>query len=220
MSRTDKDRPYRLREYDDGYIDHDHRSGECRVESREQALMPTWRHMTRHYRNCKKYEIVAKPCRGAVLSDIIVGRWGAGYKRGACGHACRSLETKRMHVSDPTTYWLERVRFFNRYGNDRVRFFCAEGVHDERVYHADWPCVCDDTPPGSTCDYRLSRADGGGYCIGGVPTWYCRETYHRPQRREMRDVLNSARRDYNANGDTDIEPVNRQARNSAHWSWW
>ena len=65
-----------------------------------------------------------------------------------------------------------------------------------------------------------SRAYGGGYCAGGVPTWYCRETYHRPQRREMRDVLNDARRDYNANGETDIEPINRQARNEAHWSWW
>jgi hypothetical protein len=53
MSRTDKDRPYvvRLRDDTDGsFIDHDHRNGECIVES-ESAR---WLELRRRRHNCNK----------------------------------------------------------------------------------------------------------------------------------------------------------------------
>lgn len=225
MSRTDKDLPYRIREYEDGYVDHDHRGGECRVESREQALTPTWRRYHQHYRVCQKYEVVPDPCKGALLVTARSAErtsWGAirHYRKDTCSAALEEL----VFLWETYNTWLPAEdekstrRKFARYAAGK-RHFC-DREHTRRVYHPEWPCTCDDTPPAATCDYRLSRADGGGYCQGGVPTWYCRETYHRPQRREARDVLNAARRDYNANGDTEIEPVNRQARNEARWAWW
>jgi hypothetical protein len=48
-----------------------------------------------------------------------------------------------------------------------------------------------------------------------------REGYFVPERRHVRDTLRNAVKDYNANGDTDIEPINRQTRRSM-WNggWW
>lgn len=228
MSRTDKDRPYRVRAYFEGGVNHHHNGGECRVETRDQALTPTWRRGHHHYRTCKKYEAVEVPCTGALLVDARGPRtpWGSirCYRKDTCTAALEGLAAlwERYNAGDSCSdaEYNEKMlrRFFARYTYGK-RYYC-DRPHIRNVFHSDWPCVCDNEPRPATCDYTLSRADGGGYCSGGVPTWYCRETYHRPQRREMRDVLNDARRDYNANGDTEIEPVNRQARNEAHWSWW
>lgn len=45
--------------------------------------------------------------------------------------------------------------------------------------------------------------------------------YYSPERAHVRDVLRDAVRDFNAYGETDVEPVGRQHRH-AHWGsgWW
>ena len=50
-----------------------------------------------------------------------------------------------------------------------------------------------------------------------VPKWYVDHVYHNPLRRDARDVLREAAKEWNATGDTDLEPVNRQGRGSAQW---
>ena len=52
-----------------------------------------------------------------------------------------------------------------------------------------------------------------------VPKWYVDHRYHNPMRRDARDTLRNALKDYNANGDTDIEATSRQGRSSAQWDW-
>jgi hypothetical protein len=59
-----------------------------------------------------------------------------------------------------------------------------------------------------------------GWPPHGTPRWFVRARYHCPQRREARDVLRAAAADWRANGDTDLEPVPRQGRHSAHWDFW
>lgn len=51
------------------------------------------------------------------------------------------------------------------------------------------------------------------------PRWYVLHRYHNPQRVHKRDTLREALKDYNANGNTEIETVDRQGRNSAQWDW-
>jgi hypothetical protein len=44
--------------------------------------------------------------------------------------------------------------------------------------------------------------------------------YYGPERARVRDTLRAARRDYNAHGDTDIEPFPRQHRHGLLYDWW
>lgn len=89
MSRTDKDRPYRVRVRDevDGYeIHHDHRSGVCRTPSVKDESTPApkfWRHRVR----CSKYERFEYRCTEdqPLFSCWTYSAW-LGAVRECCGH--------------------------------------------------------------------------------------------------------------------------------------
>ena len=101
---------------------------------------------------------------------------------------------------------------------DRPYRIRARDIGTEYHRHADWrgnPLECDMGTLGrSNCGWTLP------YTFGGVPSWYVTMVYHRPDRRQERDACENARRDWNANRDTDIEPLPQQGRNSARWLWW
>lgn len=93
-------------------------------------------------------------------------------------------------------------------------------------YRHAYDAVCDiDDFNGERRDWRSHHC---GYSLpwhearyrSSPPAWYRRAVYHAPERTNARDVLRAATKDWNANGDTDIEPVSRQTRNSAAWLWW
>jgi len=65
-----------------------------------------------------------------------------------------------------------------------------------------------------TCDYVLPHNEYGD----SVPKWYVDYIYHNPSRRDARDSLRAASKDWNANGDTDIEPKIYPDNNAA-WLW-
>lgn len=48
--------------------------------------------------------------------------------------------------------------------------------------------------------------------------WHRKLNYFSPERAAIRDELRDAVKDYNTNGQTDVEPNNRQARNSSHFA--
>lgn len=52
------------------------------------------------------------------------------------------------------------------------------------------------------------------------PGWYTHHRWWNPQRVLERDVLLDAKKDWNSNGDTDIEVENCNPHNSAQHSWW
>lgn len=90
------------------------------------------------------------------------------------------------------------------------------------------------------CDieaFDSTRSDGGryrfrdgrcGYSLPfhearwhtAPPKWYRDHVYHNPERVRTRDTLLAAKKDWNANGDTEIEVEERQGRHSATWLWW
>lgn len=108
---------------------------------------------------------------------------------------------------------------------DRPYYIRARDIGEEFHRHADWrgnPLECDlyDDHRNDRWQRRNNCGWTLPYCFGGVPSAYVSLVYHWPQRRQERDACRDAMRDWNANGDTDIEPEPRQARNSARWMWW
>lgn len=55
---------------------------------------------------------------------------------------------------------------------------------------------------------------------GSPPRWFNRHVWYGPQRRQERTILGEAKKDYNANGDTDIEMANVNHRHNGYWLWW
>lgn len=203
MSRTDKTVPYRVREYRDGSIDHDHITGRCVEESREQALehrISSWR---RYAHDCPRRTRIEYECPGyCPIED--------GPRSGGCYSArWRHKVVAAMNEPDHdglVPYWhVERWR--------RRRVFC-ERPHV--VVRNDRSIPCDDCDSRPTCEYNLDWSYSR--IVGSAPRDY-RKDFHRANRRNERDVLNDARRDYNANGDTDLEPVDKYHRHCANWYW-
>lgn len=54
----------------------------------------------------------------------------------------------------------------------------------------------------------------------GVPTWFVRAYFTRPDRRRVRDECDSARQEYNATGEVDTIPSVNQHRHQARRDWW
>lgn len=91
--------------------------------------------------------------------------------------------------------------------------------------HTDYSAecaVCDSRPPIPTCDRRIP----GSYwwrvtkLYGDhVPGDIC-NLHERGKRREKRDVLRAAAKDYNTHGETDIEPAPAWHRHAAAWYYW
>lgn len=52
------------------------------------------------------------------------------------------------------------------------------------------------------------------------PKWFHDHQYFNRVRRDARDVLRAAAKEYRGAGDTDLEPVPEQARGQAIWYWW
>lgn len=200
MSRTDKDLPYRIREYREGAIDHDHTTGRCVEETREHALehrISAWR---RYDHDCPRRERIETPCAGYCAAD---------NTRSYCWSARHIYDSRRRLIELTPNAWtaeyLERLRL--------RRIFC-DRPHVHHMYHRSIPCdVCDARP---TCEYNLDWSYAR--IAGSAPREYRRD-FHRTHRRNERDVLNDARRDYNANGETELEPVDKYQRHCANWYW-
>lgn len=199
MSRTDKDRPLWVQNAEHGLIDHDHRTGECIISDDQRDKWNSWRN---HWRRCNKRVIVEYNCTKDD-PNFTAYSWRTRSRRQTCWTWVCECDIDEPHE------WM-----FHCDNPGRVQ--CAG--HTRVEYDDSIPCVCDDRPPLATCtpDWVYGRA----YVTGGVPTWFVRQDYHRPERARERKLRDLAR-EYNTYGDIeDDDFVNRQARNSCRWTWW
>lgn len=203
MSRTDKTVPYRVREYRDGSIDHDHTTGRCVEESREQALEAHHSSWKRYDHDCPRRTRYEYECPGYCPAE---DGPGAGW----CW-AARERHKTLMKTNEPWDSIVQPAWHVERWRRRRV--FCVR-PHTVTRYNRGTPCAdCDARP---TCEYDLDWSYRR--IVGSAPHDY-RQLFHRANRRNERDSLHSARRDWNANGDTDIEVVDRYHRHCANWYW-
>lgn len=209
MSHTDKDRPYNVRAFFEGELDHDHTSGVCRPETLITKTSPARRY-GRH--NCGKLEVIEFDCPGFIAKE----RYRYDYS--ACSTIRREfLELERQvdfyeWRSDTRRLLLAQLRCYSK------RRFCGR-THTRVVHHRDWPCnICDALP---TCHYYLGWKDKP---YRHVPAWYINHNFRRPERRRVRDQLDSVRRYYNADPDYRIFDENvveeNQHRHAAGWYWY
>lgn len=215
MSRTDKDRPWWVTNFQDGpeLYNHDHTTGECIEESLEYAK---WSQTRSLHRNCKKYLTWTEYCTKAeAYAGYKKNRWPIYGERNygkcwvtSCDHRPYDWTTRQHHPTSTCP--------------DAYRRQCAG--HREYRWDYSIPCVCDDYPPKPTCD-RIAVDDRNGtrrwrYTWGGVPSEFVRTYYHKPERARERKLRDYAR-EYNTYGDIeDGDFDNRQARNSARWLYW
>lgn len=224
MSRTDKDRPHWVATIQDGNgaIDHDHRNGVCVEETLENAKRRNGSHYAygRHH-NCNKSVRIEFGCHVSKATGRRVVAWDNP-------DAEDFRYIRDMYRNQPPCWsricdcnhgmydYLERMYCDSKYNTKCFGHYAI--VRDNSV-----PCTCDDYPEVPTCELTAPDNSRGGwrrYTWGGVPTWYCREVYHRPERARERK-LNDMAREYNTYGDIeDDDFVNRQARNEARWMWW
>jgi hypothetical protein len=201
MSRTDKDRPYRIRILDEPTIHHDHTRGECRVGDRYAR----YQRNRNHYRTCAKRVVVHYTC---AKDDPERPRYAQRLNKPVCWSsvcACPIPDAWRAEPHDCT---------------NRVRTQCLGHTRIER--DPEIPCVCDDFPEPETC-YYVSPPDrrfdmfGGG----GVPRDFVNATWHGPERRRERDDLRAAAHLYNADpSDPALEDLDfpcPQARNRSRY---
>lgn len=206
MSNTDKDRPYWVRVRDFGIIKHDHRHGECVIESRD-SRGTSWREFNgSHRRHCAKRSVVIEHCTKAepFVSHRYAWRYGYDWNVQTCWTwvcTCPIPETWRTEPHGCTS---------------RERVGCVG--HRRTLWDNSTPCVCDDVVR-ETCTF--TEPDSWRYsCFGGggVPSEYVAAVYHRPERQRERRVLRDALRSFNAGEDLeDFDFVNRQGRSSARW---
>lgn len=224
MSRTDKDRPFWVRSYQDGgQIEHDHRSGVCIEEDLEYAQWSNgnWRGYNHKYAKCNKHFKVETLCHPQIVNGKRVikyddDRFNDGRrlyvrnnsKRGCWHWICDN------HTHDERDY-MERL-----YCTDKVYVKC-DG-HWAWFYDKTHPCVCDTWPERPTCTIEWVDNTGGRrwYFYGGIPSAFVSTYYHRPERARERK-LDDMRREYNGYGDIEDDDFeNRQARSSAQWMYW
>jgi hypothetical protein len=227
MSRTDKDRPWWVQNFQDGpeLYDHDHHNGECIEETLEYAQ---WA-QSRPYRhkNCNKRVRVDFTCRPAKVNgkrsivfsvEVPESRYsyypyGYSYANVNRKKICWDLTCDCGHPADDYTgRWNCELKY-------RTECFGHYYIYFDR----DIPCTCDTWPERPTCSRTRAEGTKGGYrryTWGGVPSDFVRAYYHRPERareRQLKDYVN----EYNTYGeleDGDFE--NRQARNSCRWIYW
>lgn len=219
MSRTDKDRPWWVKTWqDDRYIEHDHRFGECIEETLDYVKWNgggRWSHARGHYRKCNKR--VERHFYCTKKDPYTYSSYWYFTFAGTRYRIAQECWTERCRCDVP------RGRRHSKWVDNRDcptwgRVQC-EG-HTE-VYRDDSiPCICDDWPERPTCNVWTRDRSQRRYMYGGVPTWFVRVVYHRPERaRERR--LNDMAREYNTYGDIeDDDFINRQGRNQARWEWW
>lgn len=159
-----------------------------------------------------------------IISDDQRERWNSWRHHWA--HCKKRVVVEYFCTKEePNKNWRTQTCWTYQYENPEAPFGyrnlrwvgCAGHTRTE----TDWSirCVCDDRPPAPTC--FPSWKAGKYYTHGGVPTWFVREVYHRPQRAKTKSKLNKMAREYNENYDIeDYDIENRQGRNSARWLWW
>lgn len=190
MSKTDKDRPFWVQNLEHGQIDHNHTTGVCIISDDQRERWSAWG----HHRGikCKKRLEKTWYC----TKDKPYSTW------------------KAQHCW--TWTWTDPDAPIGYKGP--LRWVKCTGPHKKWEWDDSIPCSCDDRPPSPTCfpSWKVGRH----YYHGGVPTWFVREVYHRPERARVRQLRQMAR-EYNYYGDLeDGDFVNRQGRNSARWEWW
>jgi len=205
MSRTDKDVPYRIKRYRGGQIKHNHLTGECREESRDHALKEG-RFITgrNHWRKCKKRERVETVCPG----------------RYECYHA-RRLYTNLIELHTPYAIAHEYDRrLLARARNTRPENFLCREVHYTTIVHDEIACsFCDIPREDPTCEYEFQHNFWWSWYNQAAPREY-RNQMQRDNRRKVKAATDDARRDYNENGDTDVDPRDKYAPRSASWYYW
>lgn len=205
MSHTDAHRPGWLQYFDDAVpvrVAHDHRDGRCVEETLEYARWQRTRPHRHYWRNCAKYEAIVEECPHVKKLHRVY--------ESPCDRIARHW---RMWVAANPTI------------NERLDypFIFPKHEHTSHVKHDNWPCSCDNDPERPTC-YRRYACGYFYYAskvYGDHPNHEDRRLYyHGPERRRTRDSLRDAARDWNANGDTDVEPDTRQHRHSVAWLLW
>lgn len=165
VSRTDKDRPYRIKCLDetlDREEQHDHR--------------PTYMTCITHTEPSERYARVESDDGSYRGFQLVPYDKPVGFKV-AVHHPCD------IEQNSPSNHWRWRQAW--------------------------------QTP---RCEYSLPFHEARWH--KAVPGWYRAHRYHNPMRRETRDVLRNAARDYNTYGETDIITDDRQGRHSCHYDWW
>ena len=164
MSRTDKDRPYRIRSVDETYglVEyHDHREVHVRCITGEHEVT----------------EIRRSPWNDSGLIE---------YTR-----------TERTH-----------------YNGSRPAVCDIDKPDTRRYVWSNNNCYRDNFHGGKRTIYY-------NYMCASPPAWFVKHIYHSPMRRDSRDVLRNAARDYNTYGDTDLdEDLTVLSESSAKWLWW
>lgn len=204
MSRTDKDRPAWIQQYDlttPASIHHDHTRGRCVEETFEYSRWRAGHGWSRNHR-CWKVQLVEEPCPHDRKRDSLY--------RSPCYTLRRRFES-----------WM----FLNPMYEDRQLnpFVMEDHVHTRTVRHDDWSCYCDDWPETPTCEYFFDRRYiyyARRYYGVSVPRWYRAHIWYEPERTRERDVLRETAKAYNAGDDLeDWDFPNFQHRHGAGWYW-
>lgn len=208
MSRTDKDRPYRVKLSDEtlgSYIDHDHTRGYCEVAPANTS----WHDIVNsRNHNCNKVLRGVLYC--AKKSTLKVGQRLGGpgwwiYNSRDCWRSYRAWE------GDPYTsdsYWVSTQ--------------CEGHLVVDR--DTSIPCVCDEWGPYPRCDRELPEQNAVRYYRrGGAPKWFNDHVWQNPERVRERDELKKAAALYNAgdwDDEFDFDFPNYQHRRNASWYYW
>lgn len=207
MSKTDKDRPYYIRAFFEGDLEHDHIDGECRPASLgEGSRRWHWNH------NCTKYETIEYECPGFNYAQRnVYGVHGGPAKTCYAQRRFFSAEWGAVERGDYSASRLLAIRW-------RKSRFCGE-THTYRKFHRDWACEECDTRP--TCYYSLGWRERP---YRHVPKWYVNRQFRRPERRRVKNQLDGIRRTFNYDPDFQIfdetEPEAEQHRHRAAWHWY
>lgn len=215
MSRTDKDRPWWVKEYQESNThEHDHARGECIEQTLELAKFynGAYTRRTKHYRVCKKRYTHTWTCTKQDPYMYTHYRYWNAKTRYRSGQECWTFRCRCTSIKGRRHIYSYECPTWGRVqceGHSEIK-------HDPSIH-----CVCDDWPTPATCDWAgATDAYHRYYVHGGVPTWFVRQRYHRPERARERS-LDEMRREYNIYGDIEDDDFeNHQARGSARWMWW
>jgi hypothetical protein len=203
MSKTDKDRPYHVRTFFEGHIEHDHREGVCRPAS----MGDTWRWSTH---NCTRYETIEYECPGFSYGQKFTYNFRSG-PAATCYALRREFddEYRAIESGDFRASWLLSQRW-------RKTRFCGV-THTYRKFHKDWACETCETRP--TCYYWANHRPYR-WSVRNVPKWFVDHTWNNPERVRERDTFRNMVKDYNTNfGDAELDFDNPQHRHRSRWHW-
>ena len=209
MSRTDKDRPYRVQimdETDGSYIDHDHRLGYCSTPPNYM----TWRELRQEYEpnhNCNK-----------VLRGVLY----CSKKR----PLTRNYRVTNAYFAYARNYWEKKCwsswLAIDENGDTYHERIQCEG-HQVLTREPDNPCICDDFEPYPLCGFALPDGTRPRYYSRPAPKWYRDHIWYNPERVRERDELRKAAALYNAGGwedeDFDFDFPNNHHKHMGVWYW-